>query len=267
MVLLYGGVKASSVMSNEDVELLLIPSMRENPNYGGVKERVYSIRILNKSDKTIFIDKGNCFRMDATGNYVSYFSTDQLTETNGKGNFIGLGLGSVAGALGIGGVVGNLANGVSVGGSSSHYVSHSYSQQRIIAIPSKGVRDLCTPNWIKSKGATFSGSFARYETIEDSEVFRLFNRAPLKKGEIKVGETKVYDENDSPISIKYIITYSNSENFSTYSTMKVDLFIHEIIGTSKTIPEFILYGNKANKYIENLDSYTIYGSAFFPDLP
>ena len=95
------------------------------------------------SYRTIYIDKGNCFRIGKTGDVYCYFDNTEQTTVNSAGSTGGsLGLGSVADVLGIGGVVGQLANGVSIGGESSHSVSKTYSQQRVIAIPPHGNRNL-----------------------------------------------------------------------------------------------------------------------------
>ena len=92
------------------------------------------IRITNKSDKIIYIDKSNCFRID-NGKAQSYYDSKQVTVSSGNSSGFGIGVGAVANALGIGGTIGTLVNGVTVGGGSSSGVSTTYSQQRLLTIP------------------------------------------------------------------------------------------------------------------------------------
>ena len=255
------GVKNTSILSNEDVEMCLISSIRENPNWADKKQRVVAIHIRNKSNKTIYIDKGNCFRIDEVGNYHCYYNMEQLIETTGQGLGVSLGLGSVANIIGINGVAGKLSNGISVGHNSNHSVSRSYSQQRMIAIPAKGFRVLCEPNWIKTKRANIIDA-ASYETIEDYEVFFLFG-ARFTHGYLETGGTKIYKEDELPESLKYVITYSNVEDFSTYSTLVAELYVHEIIGCNNLPVRISLNGYDMEKYIKGIDQYTICGNVYF----
>ena len=138
------GMKSNSIISNEDLEMKFVRTNYEDRYF------IYNINIKNKTDRTIYIDKGNCFRIGKTGDVYCYFDNTEQTTVNSAGSTGGsLGLGSVADVLGIGGVVGQLANGVSIGGESSHSVSKTYSQQRVIAIPPHGNRNLTEEKWIK----------------------------------------------------------------------------------------------------------------------
>lgn len=243
------GVKSNSIMSNEDIEMKFIRSMQMNP-YGG-KDLVYHINILNKTDKTIYIDKGNCFRLQNDGAFKCYYdNTEQMTVNMGGGNGASLGLGSVAGVLGVGGVVGQLASGVSVGGGSTHSVSKTYSQQRVIAIPPHGNRNLTEEKWVKTKDGNLL-SPAAYTRVEYAE---RMHAGGLKRGVVNKSQMLIYSEDEYPWKKEYIITYSKDENFGTYSLLKAELFIHQIIGCQSIIWNSNIMHEK---YIDGLDEYTL----------
>jgi len=131
------GIKSSSIMSNEDIEIEFV---RKNVMYYKTYEELfYYINIRNKTDRFLYIDKGNCFRIYNDGySYCYYDASKQTTVNNGASNGGSLNIGSLAGALGIGGAIGQIAGGVNVGGSSSGSVSTTYASQRFIAIPPHG---------------------------------------------------------------------------------------------------------------------------------
>lgn len=272
------GIKSSSTLSNEDIEVSFVRSVS---NIGIAYQHVkYDIIILNKTNKTIYIDKGNCFKIWNNGtSYCYYEPTEQTTVNTGGGSGVSLGLGSVAGALGIGGAIGQLAGGISVGGGKSHSVSTTYTQQRVIAIPPHGKKNLTEEKSVLTKDAAL---YTKLLMVGQSESF---NFTELKSSEIKasddyidfggpyetdfilqrniakMGEVVTYDESNSPYSRKYILTYSTDENFSTYSTVEGDFYLREIIGCEKLYKKN-MYGERtilSDKYIEGIDQFTIEG--------
>lgn len=170
-----------------------------------------------------------------------------------------MGLGSVAGALGIGGVAGQIASDVRVGGGSNHSVSKTYSQQRVIAIPPHANRNLTNEKWVKSRNGNLLRD-AEYTNVEEAETFDFSLSTAtahgLKRGLVERGEMKTYSENDSPLKIEYIVTYSTEEDFSTYSTVNADLFLHEIIGCSGQAWAF------AHERIQDFNEYTLMGTVW-----
>ena len=236
--LLFLGVKASSIMSNDDLEMTFVKDNMRSPYSGNYT--IYHIKLTNKTDRTIYIDKGNCFRLYNNGEFFCYFdNSEQTTVTLGGGSGASLGIGSVASAMGIGGTVGQLANGVSVGGGTSHSVSTTYSQQRIIAIPPHGTRNLTDEKWVKTKNENLL-SVAEYDLVEEAECFNearvlVHHNIPnpqfdLEDDLVNKGEVLIYKEDESPWKQEYIITYSFDETFSTYSSLNAELYLHEILG-------------------------------------
>lgn len=213
------GVKPSSVLSNKDVEITFMRQI----------SATYHILIKNKSNKIIYIDKGNSFRVNNSGEFHTYYNaSEQTSVTSGGGAGLSLGLGSVASALGIGGVAGTLANGIGVGGGSSHSSTTTYTQQRIIAIPPQGVVPLSVNKSVQVKSTFMRDIGNAYKTIDECEAF-YWDGENLNLNILK-GEIKTFNESDSPMSFDYVITYSSDERFSQYSSMKFGIFVHEIIG-------------------------------------
>ncbi|MBQ9672053.1 MAG: hypothetical protein IJV34_04285 [Prevotella sp.] len=247
-------------MSNEEIEMEFIAELIEIPIMGGLPDYIYNIRLTNKTDRTIYIDKGNCFRLESEGKAFCYYdNSEQITVNHGGATGVSIGLGSVAGALGFGGIVGQLADGVNVGGGTSNSVSRTYAQQRVIAIPPHGNRNLTDEHWAKTKSGHVL-AYANYEPIEEAERFGYSWKLHLRpyelgltRGIVKRGETRTFDENDLPWKRKYYITYSSEEDFKTYSTLNAELYMHEIIGDN-----YMFNIEKKEKYIVGINEYTIF---------
>lgn len=254
------GVKEKSIMSNEDIEMTIVRKILDCPAAGGFEYQGYHIIIKNKTNKVLYIDKGNCFRIRANGEVFCYYdNSEQTTVTNGMGHGASLGLGSVAGVLGIGGAAGQLAKGISVGGGSSHSVSTTYSQQRVIAIPPHGSKVLSEDRYVKTKRGSII-SDAEYTAIETSEDMWIPDGFlteqnsitwGLPRGIVNNGQIKTFGEDELPWKQEYYITYSTEEDFSTYSTLNVELYIHEIIGGGDEEDK------KNFRYIEGANDHTL----------
>jgi len=244
------GVRKGSLMSTKDIEVEIIGGKRHCED--GMQRYEYNLRIKNKTNRTLYIDKGNSFRINPNGNYYCYYdSREQLTIGRGGSSGGSVGLGSIAGVLGIGGTIGQLAGGVSVGGSSNSQASTTYLQQRVVAIPPHGQRNLNEEKYVKLRKG-------QYEVLEPSENFwginlKLFDD---EKRKLKKGEIFVFEEDDIDWKKEYIITYSFDEYFQSFSTLNVSLFIHQVIGTDR---DWWWDINKRDRYIQNFDEHTICG--------
>lgn len=276
------GINSSSILSNEDLEIVFErnetrPAEKES-NYGWEYGHImYKIIIKNKTNKVLYVDKGNSFCIWEDGSASCYYNpNEQTTVSSGRGSGASLGLGAVAGILGVGGIVGQLAGGVSVGGGVSRTVSTTYTQERILAIPPYGSQSLT-----KERCVLLKKSFPR-ERLLMIEKTESFDFSELKSSEwrspsliidagsdhisnfyldhniVKTGECKNYDENNSPYKRKYFITYSTYNDFHNYSFINAELFLHQIIGCGKYRkgnPDKIL----SNMYIDGINQYTIEG--------
>lgn len=230
--LLIIGMKESSVISNDEIEIQMLTKKFDGPYYDYWCQM---LNIVNKTDKTIYIDKGNCYRLSSDSQLYCYYDpSEQVTVSSGRSSGTTLGLGSVAGLLGLSGVAGQLAGGISLGGGHNSSVSTTYSQQRVIGIPANSSRSLTVDKWAAVDRTIMSNE---QELMESMERFHFKKVKTSDIGfnpeTIKVGDVLTFGENDLPWNRKYIITYSTNENFTTYSTLTADFYIREIIGVPR----------------------------------
>ena len=269
----------SSIISNEDVEVTLERKVGyQSLKYFTWEQLYYTLKITNKSDKIIYIDKANCFRSDNGGSaYCYYGDSDITTISQSQGGGASVGLGAAANALGIGGLAGTVASGISVGGGKSHSVSKTYSQQRIIAIPPHGNKYIAMPKLA-------SHNNHKGEMVESAETFDFCQlRASRIKCEghqillgnnqfestfyiapnfLKKGEILTYGEQESPYKREYVFVYSKDDDFSTYSMLNMTWYLHEIIGSEKlywysSIGLYLQCDDQ--KFIDGINDYTIEG--------
>lgn len=235
-------VADSSVLSNEDIEVSIVPVIVCDQNEVETYLLRHYIKIQNKTSNTIYIDKAYTFRVYTDGSYRTYFDTDQINITKGGSSGIGINLGGVASVLGISGATGTLANSISVGTSSQNAVTKSYSQQRILAIPPHGTANLSEYKQTHVKGK-------HYENISDAEFWQFY--LPGQRGFIKKGECIQYNESESPYENKYYITYSSHDDFSSYSTLNFKVYARYVIGES--LQDILQYNRKS--LIKDIQKY------------
>lgn len=212
------GIDESSILSNEDVEVNFL-KMAAPSEYGLLVLRYY-IEIKNKTNKIIYIDKGNSFR---SINNVStpFYDTKQISVSSGSGSGGSVGLSGIASALGVGGIVGDIASGVSVGGGSSSTVSTTYTQLRILAIPPQSSAYISEHKWDNYKGN-------KWKQISEAEVYQVACRGET----INKGQINEYNAYNSPWKYKYFIVYSTTPDFKTYSSVNMSLYVKYIVGES-----------------------------------
>lgn len=264
---IFCGVKESSLMSNEELEMTIDAKNVTDAELYGALIRHYLIRLTNKTDKTIYIDKGNCFRVSSDGSSYTYYEpSEQTTVTVGGNSGASMNMGAVTGALGIGGIAGQIAGGLNVGGGSSHSTSTTYNQQRILAIPPHSFRYLTEDKFVQTqKGSLQNMNTPKYKTVEYSERF-LFMPIPIEqlgiqKDALHEGEVCTFTETDLPWNRKYTITYSTSETFNTYSSLQCDVYIKEVIGSRSPKNQTLKYWR--DKYGEDVMFY-YYNSKKYP---
>lgn len=219
------GVSDYSILSNEDIEIRFVqcnPQLLGN-NWAGYQTHFilnpFYIEVLNKTQQTLYIDLGNCFRIYEDGNYTVYFDAQETTITEGNNRGMGLALGSISNILGIGGTVGNLMSGLSVGGGKLSAISKTYAKQRILAIPPLAKNAISKNEYVQVKKYEF-------EHTSEAELFTFY--LPRK---ILRGEEVNYTLENSPYKVDYLLTYSNSESFSNYKNIKFGIYINKIVGT------------------------------------
>ena len=249
-ILVIVGMKSSSIISNKDVELNFVSNKLKGPYYD---YWCYGLEIVNKTNNTIYIDKGNCFRISSESPLFCYFDTsEQTTVSEGGGSGLAVGIGNI-----------------SLSGGRALSVSKTYSQQRIIAIPSKSSRYLTEDKWIEVNKTLQTNE---KEFIESMERFQFKHVKSdiigIKQGDIKIGQTLTFKEEELPWDRKYVITYSTEESFRTYSSLTAEFYIQEIIGCKRlmspmkyrpTLDGLMEDELKFDTYVHNYNKYTIIG--------
>lgn len=215
-------VAEESTLQTSTIEL----SLGKNPP--GVYEGAFSFKLINLTNDFLYIDLGNCFRINRDGSYDTYYKGEATTQTNTTGGSSGvsLNMGSLANVLGFGGVLGTIAGGLNVGGSSqnSSSVSKVKYQERFITIPPKG-------NYTINKGESF--------------IYRNREKTPCR------GEEFTYTVSDSPVKYDYIFTYSTDRSFTSCKIIKATCYLAKQMG----VKDFD--GDENEKYITNYDDHTI----------
>lgn len=226
------GVGDNSILSDDNVEIELSHydysalGFENIFKYRRCQECDFEIIIKNKTDRTIYVDLGNTFRILNDKSYVPFYNGEQTTISSGGSSGVSLNLGSIASIAGLGGAIETVAGGVSVGGSSNRGFSQTFSKQRILSVPPKSSASLGKCSWKHPNGR---GNIR----MSSAESLSLSNMSLVKKY-LKAGESYIYDYSISPFYRKYLLTYSTLMDFSNYTTLNVDLYLREIIATDKS---------------------------------
>lgn len=260
------GFTEESVLSNEELEMTFELSKTMYPNSNQRHLFRYAIILHNKSDKTIYVDKANSFRLDAVNHITkSYFNGEQVVVSNGHSTSVGLGIGGLLGG-------GLLGGGIS--SSESGSVSRTFTEQRILTIPPHGYQKLTDFNIVKvNTGIGIEvldrGEELLYGIKINSGEFRDCN---IKKGEVTKGDVINYEPENSAIKYQYVITYSTKQDFTTYSNLKAELYLKQLLGYYDTfnlsfaglwIEGWRAVPYIATKMISGYDNFTICGPIKF----
>ena len=197
------GVDPSSIISNDDIEI----------EFEDKSNLQYAVIIKNRTNHTIYIDRGNSYRVSRDENFCYYNSGTQVSTSHGSGGGMSVNLGTIANVAGIGGALGTIAQGVNVGGGVSNSSGMTIGQQRFLVLPPHGRAALAKDNEMLDRNERFAQLM--------SEI-----NPPIHKGEVLN-----YNENDTPYTIDYLITYSDNQNFTTYSVLNTKIYIKQIFGT------------------------------------
>lgn len=224
------GITPESILSDDNIEVgFEVHPDYEDFEYAYIYKPNYKIIIKNKTDKVIFIDVANSFRIFPNGNAESFFNGLSITKSSGSSGGSSLNLGAVAGALGIGGFAGTLASGIGIGGSKSSQTVITENESNIISIPPFGARAM---------PARISLNTSRTKSISNYEIFDFSIEPSISTSDGKV-EKWAYEKIDKPNYsnvLKYYITYSTQPDFSTYSAINFALYIRGFLGVEDSTP-------------------------------
>lgn len=192
------GVTSGSVLSSKEIEV----TFENNSTHirGLMYEYHRDIKIANKTGETIYIDLAKSFRINLDGSsHIYYDGSKQTSVTSAGSSGMSLYLGA----------------GVSVGSSGTNATTTTYTNERILAIPPHS-----------------HAYFSTYKRIGKEEVSAGEPRQVVYFMPWEVKRWGIYNftETDSPGHFKYTITYSKDADFTTYSQLKFDLYIQQVLG-------------------------------------
>ena len=270
----------TSIISNDEIELSLVPDTNDNPGNSMVINNLYfrfNIVLYNKTNSIIYVDLANCFRTENNRTSYCYYSNNIITENLGNVSGGSFNLGGITNAAGIGGVAGSLANATTIGKSTMNSVSKTHIKQRILQIPPKGRLAISSFDYVTIKKGNLV-NIGKYELSDKGEefyfsiplygmdpslakTFQLENRnLTLNNLELRIGEEKKFNTDNSPYKANYHIVYSTKENFKTYSVLSPTLYINKIIGIKKgpIIPKYTS-SNSLQEFIDGFNVFTVSG--------
>lgn len=190
------------------------------------------IKVVNKSDKILFVDLGTSFIKK--NDVASVIYTPTITSTMvGQSVGIGVNAGSIANAVGIGGMVGTALNGINVGGSKGSSVTTTTYAQRFVSVPPKSavlLEDIpiLTPGSEKALGNLFY--FKEMGMGKQKCLWCLSN----KFSDVESGKINEYTEDNTLFTIGCYLNYSFSEDFKKTNGIETTYYVKKLIGSSMT---------------------------------
>lgn len=210
----YWGITENSILSTDDIEVAIINSKLDGFNEKSVINKYrysYLISIKNKTNRPIYIDLGNTYKVVDGVSYVWYDGTS-VTQTKSQ-NTNPLDLGLFPDLTDIDNFVGGVTGG--------NTVSVDKSIQRIIAVAPHSTISLP----------------ARQRIIDNTiePIYEWLDATPSKQYKKNFGlrkwETRTYDEQSAPFRFDYYITYSNDQNLNNSYVLPIHLYSRAIYGT------------------------------------
>ena len=190
---------SKSVFSNDDVEMYMEVNPTYLDNFKFYPLFWYRIKIKNKTDRTIYIDKAQCFRCSSAGETHRYY----------------------------------------VGPTGYNPKADKTIERYVIIPAGKELqltRNVFSYDWVENvedfsiNVNTYKGWVCTENYKYQNTISRLFR---MDYGSIHVGEEKKYSEDESPFLISYYITYSFSEDYNQYSMLSPTFYLSKVIGLEK----------------------------------
>lgn len=225
------GVTPNSIMSDNNIKVSLElndiwyetkDGRWGNPKYLGdaCYKYNYKIYIYNKTDKILYIDVANSFRI-LYGEAESFYNGIDVSNSSEKSSVTGLNFGAITNALGIGGIVGSLASGVSMEGGKGISTSIIEHEDLILSIPPHAKVAMPAKVYMSEKKDC---SAKNYEVFCDYAINypKVEKWAYTDLGDRLLNETK-----------SYVITYSTSKQFDTYTSITFGIYPRGLLGITE----------------------------------
>lgn len=208
-----------SSIADPNVELSFKGSPRHHNSWDNIIASNITVVVKNKSKNTVYLDLANSFLV--RGEYSEPYYIP-MANSSTKGTHSGVGV-----SFGTPGL------GVSVGQGTSNYNTSTVYSQRVLAIPPLSSKELEAKTIIPIEGNEYGDKLImkrirrhRYEGHRAPHIN--YDNLPTT-----VGESKQYQENDIPLNISTLLTYSDKEDISNPRTLNTKFFIRQITGMPK----------------------------------
>ena len=206
-----------SFIADSNVELSFKGSTRKHDRWDYIIGSNIIVIVKNRTRNTIYLDLANTFLV--RGDYSEpYYIPKANSTTQGTHSSVGVSFGTPG-------------LGISVGQGTSQYNTSTVYSQRILAIPPLSSKELEAKVVIPTEGNDYGDRFTmkRIRKHRSSPGPRAphieYDNLPST-----VGESKLYQENDIPVNISTLLTYSDKEDISNPKTLNTKFFIRQITG-------------------------------------
>ena len=232
------GIAPESVLSNEDIEIEITEYRRTK------RARMqYYIYIRNKSDKTLYVDLENSFRIFNSGTFEPYYKGKQIRQNKKSNETLSIEQQSTVYSPKFAEVRKKNTRSSKYRIENKKNTQQKVEEQKKVAIPPMGKLALPPKYFVDNNDEIIK----RYDSF--STTINNLGR------ELHEWQTTEYNIAESPYKNSFIVTYSTEKKFTTYSTLKFTLYAKQLIGIPRKISKF------RSEKIDGYDKYTIYGEA------
>lgn len=210
---------------NEETRYPMMNIAKKRLGAGSGRDVELKVSIQNKTDQPLYLDLLQCSKSGDIGETRVYYDGTQTIE--GGSSTVGMGT-SILG-IGIGAAT----------TTSSNVVKES---QRIMMIPPHGKVNLPLYPVYENDNKKIRYRYDSFSSID---------KPTISLSGLKSYEKKCFEEFDSPIKIRYMLSYSDTNDFSAPHVVNIVFYANQIIG----IPKLSMGVN--GRYFDNL--YNIKG--------
>jgi hypothetical protein len=212
------GMKVSSALSNEDVTVEISKCEESYMRY--------KIFVRNKSNKTIYIDLENCFRLYNDETFKFYYTGKQIKQNRKSNQKVVLTDRQPSFQTGYDGKRRGKSHTTTYNFENKKETSQVVKEQRFIAIPPMGKVAL-PPEVTFNEYDDIIKSYEKFAATISSERFGVCK-----------WQITTFDEQESPYCNTFQITYSHDKSFDVYSTVMLTLYMKQLIGLGTGFSKF-----------------------------
>ena len=230
------GVTAGSVLANEDVEIEFSECA-----YSSEASIQYEIFVHNKTDKIIYLDLENCFRIYNDGTFKSYYSGKHIRQS--KKNNVKVAFTNKATKLRPQYEYSTKpVKSITLSLEERKQTSQVIKENKVIAIPPKGKAALPPRMFLDECN----------DIVKEYDLF-----CTILQNSLNDWQVVNIVEQQTPYKNSFIITYSLNKNFNVFSTVNFGLYLRQMIGLGTRFSRF------DKTQIQGYDENIICGEVYF----